>query len=177
MSAVYTRSIKQINVLTVASNLKFRCTWCCRGYFRCLCLSFHSPISLTMPSDSTSFVKFVICPFKLERLESPSPSHAISHVNTCFAEIISVWFSVFFFARSHNCTRDSLVRPCIVAHFRSLRPRRRHIHKIITRENNNGKTHTYDSSTDANCESPEDENNFAVWGIFQSADNVRGWIP
>lgn len=42
----------------------------------------HTPISSTMPSDNTSFVKFVNCPFKFDKLGSPSPNHAILHVDT-----------------------------------------------------------------------------------------------
>ena len=42
----------------------------------------HIPISSTMPSDKTSFVKFVNCPFKFDKLGSPSPNHAILHVDT-----------------------------------------------------------------------------------------------
>lgn len=40
------------------------------------------PVSSTMLSERTSFVKLVICPFKFDRLESPSPNHAILHVDS-----------------------------------------------------------------------------------------------
>lgn len=42
----------------------------------------YVPISSTIPSDKTSFVKLVNCPFKFDKLGSPSPNHAIFHVDT-----------------------------------------------------------------------------------------------
>lgn len=41
----------------------------------------YVPISLTIPSDKTSFVKLVICPFKLDRLGRLSPNQAILSVS------------------------------------------------------------------------------------------------
>lgn len=42
-------------------------------------INLYKPNSSTTPSDKT-FVKFVICPFKFERLDKLSPNHAISRV-------------------------------------------------------------------------------------------------